>query len=273
MLLNALVAVGLLTKEGTRFSNTLTAVRHLAADGKNDARAGLMHTVHLWSRWATLTECVRAGTSVRRTEDPRDPEWTRAFIAAMESNAAERAPMVVQAVGASGITKMLDVGGGSAVYSRHFARANSSLHSDVLDLPAVAPLTQDYINRDGLSERVRVTPGDLTSGSLGEGYDLVLVSAICHMLDERANRDLIRRCHSALIPGGRVVIQDFILNADRTGPKTAALFALNMLVGTEAGNSYSEDDYTDWLREAGFENVRRVRLPGPAGLMIGHRSK
>jgi (2Fe-2S) ferredoxin/SAM-dependent methyltransferase len=271
MLLNVLVALGLLAKEGTRFSNTSTAARYLAAGGKNDARAGLMHTVNLWSRWSTLTECVRAGTSVRRVEEPQDVAWTRAFIAAMENNAAERAPAVVQAVGASGIARMLDVGGGSAAYSRSFARANGSLQADVLDLPTVAPLTRDYIDRDGLSDRVRVRPGDLTSGPLGEGYDLVLVSAICHMLDTAANRDLIRRCHSALAPGGRIVIQDFILNADRTGPKIGALFALNMLVGTEAGSSYSEEDYAGWLKEAGFGNVRHVRLPGPAGLMIGHR--
>ena len=103
------------------------------------------------------------------------------------------------------------------------------------------------------------------------GYDLVFLSAICHMLSEEENRDLFRRALAALAPGGRVVVQDFILDADKTGPKFAALFSLNMLVGTRAGASYSEPEYAAWLAEAGFQDVRRVRLPGSAHLMIAAR--
>jgi hypothetical protein len=115
---------------------------------------------------------------------------------------------------------------------------------------------------------VRWRAGDLRTDALGEGYDLVFISAICHMLSEAENRDLLRRSRAALAPGGRIVIQDFILEPDKTAPKTAALFALNMLVGTRAGASYSEPEYAGWLAEAGFEEIRRVRLPGPAGLMV-----
>jgi len=98
-----------------------------------------------------------------------------------------------------------------------------------------------------------------------------LVSAICHMLGPDENRDLLQRCFEALAPRGRVVIQDFILEPDKTAPKWAALFALNMLVATEAGNTYTEAEYATWLLEAGFQDVRRVRLPGPSGLMVGTR--
>ena len=99
---------------------------------------------------------------------------------------------------------------------------------------------------------------------------MILVSAICHMLSPTENRDLLRRCRRALAPGGRVVIQDFILEEDKTAPKWAALFSLNMLVGTEGGASYNESEYRTWLGEAGFHEVTRVRLPGPRGLMLGH---
>jgi hypothetical protein len=68
-----------------------------------------------------------------------------------------------------------------------------------------------------------------------------------------------------------VVIQDFILEADKTSPRFAALFALNMLVGTDGGSSYSEPEYAAWLGEAGFQEIRRVRLPGITGLMLGSR--
>jgi hypothetical protein len=89
------------------------------------------------------------------------------------------------------------------------------------------------------------------------------------MLSPGENRDLLRRCRHAVAPGGRVVIQDFILEQDKTAPKMAALFSLNMLVGTEGGASYNESEYAEWLREAGFGEAIRVRLPGPSGLMVG----
>ena len=107
---------------------------------------------------------------------------------------------------------------------------------------------------------------------LGKNYDLVLVSAICHMFSPAENRDLFERAFNALAPKGQIVVQDFILEPNKTAPRAAALFSLNMLVGTRAGSSYSEPEYATWLRDAGFNDVRRVRLPGPSGLMIGVRT-
>jgi 3-hydroxy-5-methyl-1-naphthoate 3-O-methyltransferase len=101
---------------------------------------------------------------------------------------------------------------------------------------------------------------------------LILLSAICHMFSVEENRALFERAYRALVPGGRLVVQDFILEADKTSPRFATLFALNMLVGTRAGNTYSEAEYASWLQDAGFHEVRRVRLPGPADLMLGAHS-
>lgn len=270
MLLNALVAMKLLEKKDGVFHNTPVSSRHLMAGGKDDARAAIMHTVSLWTRWSNLTECVRGGTAVVRAEvAERGEQWTEAFIAAMDKNAQERAPHVVRAVGAEGIDRMLDVGGGSGAYSIAFARANASLHSEILDLPGVCPIAQRHIEKTGMTDRVKTRAGDLRRDSFGEGYDLVFVSAICHMLSPAENLVLLRKCHAALRANGRVVVQDFILEADKTAPKSAALFALNMLVGTAAGSSYSGEEYAAWLKQAGFHEVRHVRLPGPSGLMIG----
>jgi cyclopropane fatty-acyl-phospholipid synthase-like methyltransferase len=168
---------------------------------------------------------------------------------------------------------MLDLGGGSAAYSIAFAKANAELQVDVVDQPTVLPLTEEYIRRAGLEERIHTRAGDLRKdrfgdSETGEGYDLVLLSAIAHMFSPEENRDLLRRIYRALDAGGRLVLQDFILEADKTRPMFAALFSLNMLVNTEGGASYSEAEYEEWLHEAGFRETRRVRLPGPANLMI-----
>ena len=102
----------------------------------------------------------------------------------------------------------------------------------------------------------------------GQGYDLVLLSAIAHSLSPDENRDLLSRIYQALVPNGRLVLQDFILEPDKTSPNFATLFSLNMLVNTKGGASYSEPEYDLWLRSAGFRETERVRLPGPANLMI-----
>jgi (2Fe-2S) ferredoxin/predicted O-methyltransferase YrrM len=272
MLMNALVAMGWLAKQDAIFRNTPLSARYFVAESADDARAATMHLVHLWQTWSTLTACVRAGTSVLHREMAgRGEEWTRAFIAAMHRNARARAPLVVRAVGTKGVTRMLDVGGGSGAYSIAFASAKENLQIDLLDLAQVIPIAQGHIESAGLAARIRTRPGDLRADKFGEGYDLVFVSAICHMLGPDENKDLLKRCFEALAPKGRIVIQDFILEPDKTAPKSAALFALNMLVGTEAGSTYSEAEYANWLIEAGFQDVQHVRLPGPSGLIVGTR--
>jgi cyclopropane fatty-acyl-phospholipid synthase-like methyltransferase len=189
----------------------------------------------------------------------------------MHRNAGERAPLVVKAVGTEGVERMLDVGGGSGAYSIAFAQASEKLHATVLDLPSVLPITQGHINEAGLAARIETHAGDLRRDRLGTGFNLVLVLAICHMLSPEENQDLLRRCFEALAPQGRLVIQDFILESDKTSPKQGALFALNMLVGTPAGSTYSADEYTSWMHDAGFQEVRQIRLPGPSSLILGAR--
>jgi len=273
MLLNAVAALGLLAKRDGVFHNTPLSARYFAAGSPDDARAATMHTANLWRRWSTLTECVRAGTAVARRE-PRAPDdqWTEPFIAAMHRNARERAPHVVRAVGTAGVGRMLDVGGGSAAYSIAFAQAGDGLCAEVLDRPEVLAIARRHVEAAGLAGLVTLRAGDLRVDDLGSGFDLVLVSAICHMLGPEENLDLLRRCRQALVPGGRVVVQDFILEADKAAPRMAALFSLNMLVGTEHGASYSENEYAGWLAAAGFQDVTHVRLPGPSGLMVARRA-
>jgi (2Fe-2S) ferredoxin/2-polyprenyl-3-methyl-5-hydroxy-6-metoxy-1,4-benzoquinol methylase len=272
MLLNALASLRLLAKRDGAFRNSPAAARYFTADSRDNARPALLHTAHLWQRWSTLTKCVRSGGAMAHQETAGGgQDWTEAFIAAMHRSALERAPLVVRAVGAETLNRMLDVGGGSGAYSIAFAQANPALRADILDLPAVAPIAQGHLERAGVADRVTIRAGDLRSGRLGEAYDLVFVSAICHMLSPEENIDLLGRCREALSPGGRVAIQDFILEPDKTAPRFAALFALNMLVGTRGGSSYSEPEYAAWMAGAGFGEIRRVRLPGITGLMIGVR--
>jgi len=271
-LLDALVSLGFLEKRGNVFANTPLPARFLAAGSRDDARDALKHNLSLWRRWSTLTDAVRAGHAVGVTEmRDRDEDWTVPFIAAMHRSAAQRAPLVVQAVGTQGVRRMLDVGGGSGAYSIAFARASATLRAEILDLPTVLPIADVHVTEAGLADRVVTRAGDLRTDELGSDYDLVLLSSICHMLGPEENRDLLSRASRALAPGGRVVVSDFVLDEDGAGPRQAVLFSINMLVGTPSGRSYRESEYAAWLREAGLVDVARVRLPGPAHLLIGRK--
>jgi (2Fe-2S) ferredoxin/predicted O-methyltransferase YrrM len=272
MLLNALVALDTLTKQDNTYHNTPLTSRFLTEGSPDNSRWSLMHSVSLWRRWSTLTDCIREGTSVTHEEaSKRGDEWTKAFISAMDKNATLRAGQVAAAVGAQGVKRLLDVGGGSGAYSIAFARANADLRAEIFDLPSVIPLSAEYIKEAGFGDRIKVRPGDLRTDKFDNGYDLVFISAICHMNSPEQNVELLKKSFDALNPGGRVVIQDFILDADKTSPRTAAMFSLNMLVGTRAGASYSEPEYNAWLNEAGFKDVRRIRLMGPTALIVAKR--
>ena len=203
--------------------------------------------------------------------DQRDDAWTVPFIAAMHRNAAMRAPLVVKTVGAAGVARLLDIGGGSGAYSIAFARANPDLCADIFDLASVVPIAKKHIADAALSDRVHTKVGDLTTDDFGGGYDLVLLSAICHMLGPDQNRDLLRRAFAALASGGRIAIQDHVMNDDGTAPRAGALFAINMLVGTPSGGTFSAAQYRQWLMDAGFTDVQHIPLMGPNDLMVARK--
>ncbi|HUB80449.1 MAG TPA: methyltransferase [Bryobacteraceae bacterium] len=268
MLLNALTAVGLLSKQGGWFQNSAMAARFLSTASPDCARSALLHTANLWKNWSNLTECVRAGSATGG--GPAGDYDAEASIAAMHRNARERLDAVVKAAGVVW-GRMLEIGGGSGIYSIAFAQANPQLEIDLLDEPEIEPIARSYIRQAGVESRVRVLAGDATASLPQEGYDLVLLSSISHSLGEEENFALLKRCFVVLVPHGRIIIQDSVLNADKTGPKSAALLALNMLTGTRSGRTYSEQEYTTWLEATGFQAVRHVRLPGSASLILATR--
>ena len=268
MLLNALVALGLLSKSGDDYKNTLESARFFVQGSKDNHRHGLLHTANIWHRWSTLTDAVRRGTRVPTSRDDT-AAWTRNFIAGMQRNAKDRAPLVVKALGTDGVQRILDLGGGSGAYSIAFAKACPDVQCEILDIPEVVPLTTEYVSQAGVSTQISLRAGDMLQDDFGSGYDIIMLNAICHMFSEEQNRHIFRRARQALAPKGRLVVQDFVLNSDKTGPQQAALFSLNMLVSTDAGASYSEPEYTQWMKAAGFTEVCRINLPGPSSLMVG----
>jgi (2Fe-2S) ferredoxin/SAM-dependent methyltransferase len=268
MLLNALVAIGVLQKNNGIYTNTPESARYFVQGSKDNQRDGLLHIANIWHRWSTMTDAVRRGSCVSPNRE-RTPEWTHNFITCMQRIAKDRAPLVVKTLGTSGVRRVLDLGGGSGAYSIAFAKASPEVRCEILDVPEVVPLSAEYASKAGVSAQVSLRPGDMLRDDFGSGYDVIMLNAICHSFSEEQNRDIFRRARQALAPSGRLVVQDFILNPEKTGPAQAALFSLNMLVATDAGASYSEAEYTRWMKDAGFSEVNRIKLPGPSDLIVG----
>lgn len=271
-LLNALVAIKVLTKKDGIFHNTKLTTRYLCEGSPDDSRSALMHIVHLWNSWSTLTEAVKEGTAISRKDiTERGEDRVLAFIAAMHRNAAFRAASVVGVLDLDGVSSVLDLGGGSGAYAMAFAKRKPQLEVAVFDLPVVVSLTQKYLAEEGLAEKIKILPGDMINDPIPEDYDLVFLSAICHMWSPEQNLALFEKIRDALTPDGQIVIQDFVLDDDKTSPRFGAVFALNMLVNTEGGSSYSGGEYIEWLVKAGFKEARLLPLPGPTDLVIARK--
>jgi SAM-dependent methyltransferase len=268
-LMNALTALGILVKKDSRFVNSPSAAR-LLVRGRPDYMAGLAHTAHLWRTWSGLTQSVRTGTgNVGDEVNERGEEWLRAFIGAMHWRAQSIADETVTGLDLSNVSTVLDVGGGSGAFSMAFVRAGRGIHAVVFDLPNVVPMTRNYVASAGYGAQVSTVVGDYRKDELPAGFDMVFLSAIIHSLAPDGNRDLIRKAAAAAAPGGQVVVLDHLMNEERSGPLPAAMFALNMLVGTGAGDTYTESEVRSWMQEAGLHDIVRKPTPSVSSFMIG----
>ena len=144
---------------------------------------------------------------------------------------------------------------------------NRKLEATVFDLPNVVPITKKFIEKEGFSNRIKTHTGDYTRDALPKGFDLVFLSAIIHSNSLETNQELIIKCFNALNKNGKIVIQDWIMNNDRTQPASGAVFAINMLVGTESGNCFTEKEVTEMLTTAGFKNISRIEFESGSGQM------
>ncbi|MBI5416643.1 methyltransferase domain-containing protein [Candidatus Poribacteria bacterium] len=270
-LMNALCAIGLLHKKENLFSNTKLTLQYLVK-GKPDYMACLMHSVHLWDTWSTLTDAVLEGKSVvNERMHTRGEAWTEAFIAAMHERATKQVQALAFILDFSNVSRILDVGGGSGAFSMGFVEAKQGIKATVFDLPNVIPITKKYVNAKGLQDKIEFVSGDYAADDFGSGFDMVFLSAIIHINSFEENQNLIRKCSQVLNSKGQIVVQDFIMDDDRTNPPHAALFALNMLVGTESGDTYTELEVKSWMEKSGLSKIVRKDTHYNTTLIIGRK--
>jgi SAM-dependent methyltransferase len=252
--LDALAAMGLLVKaDGTYW--TAPDASSLSEDAPDSILQMLLHAAALWDRWTNLTRII-GGTPLSE-RPPGDA--TRAFIGAMHVVSAPQAAGLAADVGLGSARRLLDVGAGPGTYAAAFLRAAPELRATLFDLPAVVEIARERLLEAGLLDRVTLVGGDFESDELPGGHDIAWLSAIIHQNGPAQNDALYGRLFRALAPGGRLVIRDHVMDPDRTRPRAGALFAINMLVGTAHGGTYTFDEIRAGLERAGFVRVRALR--------------
>lgn len=271
MLANALVALGLLSKQGERFANTPFAERYLVRSSPDYFGHILLHHHHLMESWAHLDRSVKTGGPLRDASSFADAEWRESFLLGMFNLANRLAPQMVPQIELGGRGRLLDLGGGPGTWALHFCRHHSQLQAVVFDLPTTRPIAEATIARFELAPRVSFAAGDFLTDPLPQGCDIAWLSHILHGESPADAARIVARAAQALEPGGLLLIHEFILDNDASGPLFPALFSLNMLLGTEAGQSYTEQELTEMLELAGCRQVRRLPVRGPndSGVLAG----
>ena len=273
MLLTALVAMDLLDRDGTTLILPDGARRYLSRNSPEYVGFIIMHHADIMPAWTRLAEAVRGGTKTRERPSTKtgNPEERKNFLMGMFNIAVAQAENVAATLDLSGRKRLLDLGGGPGTYAVYFCRANPQLSATIYDLPSSAPFARETVERFNLADRIDFAGGDFLKDALPTGYDAVWLSQVLHGETPENAAALMRRGAQTLNPGGLLCVQEFIINDDRKGPVHPALFSLNMLVGTDGGQSYTQGEITAMMRQAGAAEIRRIDsgLPMGSGVLVG----
>ncbi len=272
-MMRVLVTMQLLELRTDRKFALSAASAEFLVPGQPGYLGDLGHINNIWKRWSTLTEAVRQGEKVAGPQaPPRDPAWVENFITAMHVLAQPFAADTIAQMELPDARRMLDVGGGPGTYAMAFVRADEGRTATVFDLPDVIPLTRRFVEENDLSDNIDYVSGNMTKDELpSSNYDVVFISAIVHMFSPEENLALMQNAARATAAGGSVVVQDFVMDDDRIRPPHGAMFALNMLVGTSGGDTYTATEITEWMNASGLPEVRTCDTSRGTTLVIGSK--
>jgi SAM-dependent methyltransferase len=256
MLLDATTALGLLEKRGDAYS-VPAQLQPLLAEGPDSVLPMVWHSMSILRGWTQVARVVQSGQLPPRQASIRGADADRAaFVAAMHTVSGPIADPLVAKLGPPRFTHLLDVGGASGTWTLAFLRAIPGAKATIFDLPDAIQQAQARIQSGPFAARIQLVPGDFYRDELPAGADYAWVSAIIHQHSQQSSRELFAKIFRALQPGGQIGVRDIVMAPDRTRPLMGALFAINMLVNTETGGTYTFGEIAEDLGAAGFVDPR-----------------
>lgn len=255
MLLDAVAALKLLDKQQDRYTLPDQLRPWLVVGSPQSVLPMIWHRTNVLRGWSELAWITKAGIPCPRPASIRGAEADRAaFIAAMHTVSGPVADELVARLGPPPFQHLLDVGGASGTWTLAFLRAVANSKATIFDLPDAVEQARQRIATSEFADRVTLVAGDFYRDDLPAGADLAWLSAIAHQHSRKHNRELFAKVHAALKPGGRIALRDVVMEPCRTQPVAGALFAVNMLVNTETGGTFTFDELAEDLKAAGFSD-------------------
>ena len=274
MLMNALVGLELLKKDRhQKYSLTPESAAFLVSN-KPGALAGFfrLNVTQLVSKWLQLGDVVRTGRPAQAVN--QEGEGTEFFsglvenIIPMSYATAQTLADHLKLTKAKNEVRVLDLAAGSGIWGIVLAQASARVRVTAVDWAGMIPTTKRITQKFGVGARFKFIEGDLLEADFGSGYDIATLGHILHSEGEERSRQLLKKTFRALKSGGTIAIAEWLVNDERTQPLPPLMFAVQMLVNTEKGDTFSFNEIKSWLEEAGFKKVRKLEAPGPSPLIL-----
>jgi predicted O-methyltransferase YrrM len=274
-LLDACVALGLLTRKGGMYENSEAASRWLVEGSDSCQKNIVLHTTNLWQAWEHLEEAITTGKPVpheRSTTLPDELYWAQYMWSQHERAISVQQDLLLANVGLQGRKKLLDVGGGAGSYTIAMCQRYPELEAVVLDQEVALPVARRLIESAGLSPRVATLGADYKVDEFGGGYDVVLFSGVLCQEKPDVYSALLEKAWRSMEPGGLVIVQDIIRMEGEENDATLALYDLYLvLVYGHQGGVRSSEDVARSLSHAGFRNIRKVPLEGLFSILTAEK--
>ena len=264
ILCDSLVALGFLTKGENTYG--LTAESAVFLDTRSPAYAGsarkFLGSSFVMDSFQDLAAVVRSGRPLFDepfAEDQGHSAWAE-FARSMASLCYLVARETAKLLDQDSAIKVLDVGAGHGMFGIAIAQRNPRATIVALDWPSVLTVAEENAKRFAVADRYLLLPGNALELDFGTGFDAIVMPNVMHLWDRETNVLFLKKVYAALAPKGRAVIVEFVPNDDRVSPTVPALFALNMLANTTAGDVYTLPEHRAMLREAGFADCQAQAL-------------
>jgi ubiquinone/menaquinone biosynthesis C-methylase UbiE len=274
ILMNALAGLNLLKKDRHgKYSLTPESAAFLLSKNPG-THAGFFGTIapQIISRWLRLSDIVREGRPAVAVN--QETEGTEFFSQLVENiiplsyPPAQKLADHLKVAKTKNDIRVLDLAAGSGIWGIALAQKSPRVRVAAVDWAGMIPTTKRITQKFGVGDRFNYVEGDILEANFGSGYDIATLGHILHSEGEDRSRQLLAKTFRALISGGTIAIAEWLVNDHRTKPLPSLMFAVQMLVNTEKGDTFSFNEIKNWLEGAGFKKVRKVEAPGPSPLIL-----
>jgi len=265
----AMVSLGLLEQDGSRYRNSETAEAFLAdIPGRPDLRPVLRYFDEIvYPRWEKFAEAIRT--------DQGQPQFSKftthqqqMFSAAVEVFSAPGAVALAGSYDFGRHHRLLDIAGGTGSFLIAVLQHHNALKGTLFELPGACAVARQRLANEPERSRIDVVEGDVFKDPLPGGHDVVLIANVVHVFSAAHNIELMRKIRAHVMPGARLLLVDLWTDPSHSQPSAAALMSGQFLLTSGEGQVYSEQEADEWLAQTRWKKLERKTLPGPASCII-----